>query len=281
MLPPTNNNNTNNTTTTTITTTNNTINNNTITTANDTTNNNDVMMKTDEHTLREVMERYHRQALHDKAVIQALEIERDALLSAASAMRQSSSQGDAGPVFGTNQATARDINTTRGINPTNETRALSSSDVQSRGAQMFSPVAGTWTPNHSDSQRRMGSRNTPILNTPPVGIPFSSTSAMQYDDSIFIRTIQKDLVATITGTATAATTATVASNQSYLHRIQELEEKLRVEAEQTAVILSQRDTFAMSKSALTAKLAGNCRLCSISIACIRFNTETLSTKIPL
>ena len=208
--------------TTAIATNNNSNNNNT------TINNNDAMMKDDERILREAVDVYQRQALQDRADIQALKQERDALLSAASSSSSS--------------------------------RQVSSFHVQTRGAQMFSPTS-TWTPNVNPHSHN----TTPILNTTPVldGTPFwkGATGGMQYDGPP-IQSIQKVLTTTATAvTAIATPIASTASNQ-YVQRIQELEEKLRLEAEQTAVILSQRDTFAMSKSSLTAKLAGNCN-CSL------------------
>ena len=186
------------------------------------------MMKDDERILREAVDVYQRQALQDRADIQALKQERDALLSAASSSSSS--------------------------------RQVSSFHVQTRGAQMFSPTS-TWTPNVNPHSHN----TTPILNTTPVldGTPFwkGATGGMQYDGPP-IQSIQKVLTTTATAvTAIATPIASTASNQ-YVQRIQELEEKLRLEAEQTAVILSQRDTFAMSKSSLTAKLAGNCN-CSL------------------
>ena len=193
------------------------------TTANNNNNNSDdVMMSNDEHTLREDVDTYQRQALQDQAIIQALKQERDALLSAASsAMTQSSS------------------------------------NVQTRDAQMFSP-AGIWTPRTPNLNPRSRT-NTPVLKTTPWNAPVLNSTPLNhsnvtsYDgpyDGPPIKSIQKVLIPT--------TISTVVTSNQYVQRIQELEEKLRFESEQTAVILSQRDTFAMSKSTLTAKLAGKC-----------------------
>ena len=185
---------------------------------------NDTVIMTDEHTLREALVAYQRQAQQDMASIQALKQERDELLLAAAV-----------------------------------------SDVQMRGApSMFMSPAGTRTSSSlSSSIRRPDSRshsnttiptaNTAPSTTDPMNTPLTgSITAIQYDRPP-MQTIQKVLNASATAT-TINTTA--ASNHSYVQRIHELEEKLRFEAEQTAVILSQRDTFAMSKSALTAKLGG-------------------------